>query len=297
MSTTDLLLLVESVYFKQNPRIRCEQTKRQYRYAIADLAAAIGQPPTTADLTDENVAAMMAWQSCEKKLAAKTINERRGRINALWTWLAKKGLVNTFPTTPPIPEPVRIPVAWSRSEIAILLEACKSVPGEIDGLPASEWWTTLHIVAWETGERIGALLDAEPSHLSGEWLTLPAEIRKGRKRDMQYKLTPETAERLRKFIALKARKKIWPWPNCISYLWIRYRNIRRRAGLPDDRKSGFHRIRKSVATHYEAAGGNATELLGHTSRALTVRSYLDPRFIQSKQAVDLLFKIDPPMDK
>ena len=62
-----------------------------------------------------------------------------------------------------------------------------------------------------------------------------------------------------------------------------------RAGLPDTREYKFHAIRKSTASHYEAAGGNATELLGHSSRKVT-QGYLDPRIVRTKPAVELLFR-------
>jgi integrase len=48
-------------------------------------------------------------------------------------------------------------------------------------------------------------------------------------------------------------------------------------------------MRRSVASHYEAAGGNATELLGHSSRSVTL-AYLDPRIVPQQHAVDLLFR-------
>lgn len=41
----------------------------------------------------------------------------------------------------------------------------------------------------------------------------------------------------------------------------------------------------------EAAGGNATELLGHSSRKVTRQSYLDPRITGPPAAVDLLFRL------
>lgn len=286
---SDLKELCEEVYFKRNTRIRCEKTRKQYRFALADFKSAVGHTPTLDDLTDDNVAAMMALEA-ERELAAKTINERRGRINALWSWLAKRGTVKTFPTTPPIQEPVRIPVAWSQAEMAQLCRACANVQGMIAGIKASDWWGTLHLVAWDTGERIGALLAVEWSHLSGEWLTIPAELRKGRKRDMQYKLHAATVAALQR-IRQPSRRRIWPWPKDSTYLWTRYKNIRKKAGLPTDRRSSFHRVRKSVATHFEAAGGNATELLGHTSRKVTM-AYLDPRFLKKQHPVDLLFRPD-----
>lgn len=149
------------------------------------------------------------------------------------------------------------------------------------------------MLAWDSGERIGALLQAEWSHLSGEWLTLPAEIRKGGRQDRAYKLAADTLAILGS-IRRPQRKLILPWPFHHTTLYNHYRRIRRRAGLPYDRRSGFHRIRRTVATFFEAAGGNATELLGHSDRRVT-RGYLDPRLLKQPQAIDLLFRPDNPM--
>jgi hypothetical protein len=54
---------------------------------------------------------------------------------------------------------------------------------------------------------------------------------------------------------------VFPWPWCQSYLWKAFGDFLKRAGLPHDGKSKFHRIRKTVASYAEAAGGNATAML------------------------------------
>lgn len=274
-------------YFVLNPKIRDDKTRKQYRFAFKDFQTAIGREPTLDDLTDDNVVLMMA-QLQARKLAVRTINERRGRINAFWSWLAKRGIVGTWPTTPPIPEPERTPVAWSPEQINHLFSACKQIPGTIAMLRACDWWYSLHLALWDSGERITALVQCEWSHLDGSWLVIPAELRKGRKKDKSYELHPDTLKAI-DVIRDRSREKIWPWPYCENYLWVRYKMIRKRFGLPTDRKSSFHRMRRSVATHFEAAGGNATELLSHTSRKAT-QSYLDPRFLKTPQAKDKLFR-------
>lgn len=274
-------------YFVLNPKIRDEKTRRQYRYAFKDFATALGHSPTLADLNDDNVVTMMAFLQ-NKKLAPKTINERRGRINAFWSWLAKRGVLHTWPTTPPIPEPERTPVAWSPEQIAQLFRGCRQIPGTIDLVRACDWWYSLHLALWDTGERITALVQCRWEYLEGEWLVIPAEVRKGRKKDMSYALHPDTLAAI-DVIRDTSREMIWPWPYCEVYIWSRYRTLRQQFGLPTDRKSSFHRMRKSVATHFEAAGGNATDLLSHTSRKVTM-SYLDPRFVKPPQAKDKLFR-------
>ena len=283
----DLIEVCENSYFKFNQRIRDEKTAPSVPLRAKDFAASIGSQPTIDDLTDDNVAGLIVYLQ-EKQLAAKTINERRGRINALWTWLAKRGQINRWPTTPRIPEPERTPVAWLREELPRLFKAFERERVMIEGICSPLWWKSLHYVFWDTGERISALVQCEWSHFDGGWLVIPAELRKAKRKDRAYPLASDTIELLKQ-MRLPARKAIWPWPYSPDYLWTRYKIIRGRAGLPTDRRSSFHRMRRSVASHFEAAGGDATELLDHTSRQVT-RSYLDPRIVRPPQAIDLLFR-------
>ncbi len=276
-----------SKYFLINSRIRCEATQAQYHFAINNLRQFVGHEPTTDDLVDDNVAGMMGLL-LRQGLAPKTINERRGRINALWTWLAKRGVVKTFPTTQAMPEPERAPLAWTREEVSRIMRECDVEGGWIAGVPARLWWTSLHNVCWDSGERIGALMEARWSHLTADYLTLPAEIRKGGRMDRVYHLHPDTLAGLER-IRLPVRELIWPWELSPNMLWLRYKKILKRAGLSFDRKSMFHRMRKSVASHFQAAGGNATALLGHQD-ARTTRAYIDERIAPAPQAIDRLFR-------
>ena len=50
-------------------------------------------------------------------------------------------------------------------------------------------------------------------------------------------------------------------------------------------------MRRSFATHLEAAGGNATQALHHSARSLTERSYLDPVLIDTTTPNELLFSL------
>ena len=90
----------------------------------------------------------------------------------------------------------------------------------------------------------------------------------------------DTAERKTALLSLK-----WQTVDLTSVL--------RRAGLPIDRKRKFHCLRRTVASYYEAAGGNATEFLDHTTRRVT-QAYLDPRIVPHADATRLLFRPDRP---
>lgn len=276
-----------------NTRIRDEHTRHQYRIALANLAQTVGHPPTIADLCDDAVAMMMR-SLLDRHLAPRTINSRRDRIHAFWSWLAKRGYLSTWPTTPPVDEPLRTPRAWTERQLRALFNAAALERGTKKGVPKWQWWTLLLSLLWDSGERVSAILSAKWEHLDLEtrWLHLPAEIRKGRKRDMIYRLSPETIAQLR-MMRRRSPEFLLPPIYARCYLWQAFERLLKEAGLPVNRGSKFHRIRKSVASHFEAAGGDAQRLLGHSSRAIT-EDYLDPAICVPPQATDKLFRPDRP---
>lgn len=296
MSTADTLRqIVQDYYFRHNPDVRSNLTKRQYAFALSDFDESLGRPATLADLTDDAIAGLLAFLQA-KGLSAKTCNERAGRLLALWRFLCQRGRMERWPLPQKLTVPRRAPIAWTRTELDSLLHACGRQRGMLGDVPASWWWISLHLALWDSGERISALLACKWEWVSESWLTVPAEVRKGMTEDRSYQLSAETLEAI-ETIRRPKRELIWPWPFHPVYLWQAYRNLRRRAGLATDRRSSFHRMRRSVASHFEAAGGNATELLGHSDRRLTKASYLDARFVKTPQAVDRLFRLSQPQDR
>ncbi len=277
-------------YFALEIDINDDKTRYLYRLALKNFGNAIDDArPCVGDLTNDNFARMARW-CLDRKLAATTINERRGRVAKFWEFLARRGIVGVWPHRRKIPEPVRTPIAWLRPELKRLFDAVRSLRGEISAVPRAKWWRALLLVDWDTGERIGALLALRWSFLAAEgWLHVPAEVRKGKRKDILYRLAPDTLDAF-SAIRLPNRELIFPWPYDANYIFNRYDRILERAGLPTDRKSKFHRIRRSCASHFEAAGGNATPLLGHTDRRTTEAAYLDPRIVKRQQAIDLLFR-------
>lgn len=70
-------------YFPRRLAIRSDKTVRQYRFAVQDFGRFLGHEPTIADLTDDNLYGLAKLLIC-RGLAAKTVNERVGRIKTLW---------------------------------------------------------------------------------------------------------------------------------------------------------------------------------------------------------------------
>lgn len=284
---THLRTVMREQFFPLNPKIRHPHTRYQYEKAVSDLSDALGRAAQLGDLSDDNVCRMMRHLQ-DAGLATRTINERRGRINTLWEWLARRGYVKHFPTVKRLPEPVRTPQAWTKDQLAQLFMAVNALEGSVGTTQERLWWRALLLVLWDSGERIGAVLSIGWQHvdLDSRWLTIPAELRKGKARDMTYRLHPDTVEALR---FLPRHEKVFHWPLDHKYIWARFGTILKSAGLPSGRKDKFHRMRRSVASHYEAAGGNATNLLGHSTRK-TTQGYLDPKIIGSETAIDRLFR-------
>jgi len=80
---------------------------------------------------------------------------------------------------------------------------------------------------------------------------------------------------------------VFPWHGNENYLWTAYKEVLKRAELPTDKDSGFHRMRKSVASHVDANGGDAQRALGHANRRTTEGS-LDPTITKPPQPIDYL---------
>jgi integrase len=145
------------------------------------------------------------------------------------------------------------------------------------------------LTIWDTAEQIGAVraLTWQHADLDGGWVRFIAEGRKGATSDNVLPLAADTIAALQDLP--RASDCVFEWPYHPSYIFRRLGRIMRRAGLPNDRMHKFHVLRKSVASYYEAAGGNATELLKHSERKVT-RGYLDPRIVKVAPAIDLVFR-------
>lgn len=279
--------LCESRYFPENPRISDSHTKASYRRAAAALERALGRPALAGDLTDANVLRVMAAITASGR-SPVTANHYRKSLCAIWTWCCRQGLLQRWPGVQRLREPKRTPRAWTADELARIVDACKQTHGAIQGVPAPNYWLAYHAVAWDTGERTGAILKLQWEWLSDDVLHVPAEARKGKRQDAVYRLEPDTLAQL-DLIREPARKLIFPTGHVTSH-WKRYARILHLAGLPVERRNMPQKIRRSHASHLKAAGGDPTASLQHSSDQVTRGHYLDPA-ICSDAPARMLFRI------
>ena len=204
-------------------------------------------------------------------------------------------MLDAMPCVPPAPLPERIPTAWTVNQLRGLTAACDKRAGLVGGVPACAFWLALVAVCWESAERIGAILSLRAGDYSEGRILVLAEYRKGRKRDKLYGLTADTCRLLDQCVdGKRAGDLIFKWDRQMSFLWYEFGKIVDAAGLGGGRRAKFHQLRRSAATHYAAAGGDATALLDHSSPRVT-RAYLDPRFLKTgPQPCDVLPSISDP---
>jgi integrase len=283
------------VYVPLRLRSRSPESVRLLRHAITQFSRWLGRPATLDDL-DDLVVSQWLTKMAEKKSPNSVARERSG-ILAIWNLAQGRGLVRLRPTVAPELIPQSTPRAFTVDELARLAEAAKWSSGWVGPVPASTFFRALIAVGLETGERINALLKTPRQCWQRPTLTVPAVIRKGRRQERVYELSPEACELVDAVTAHDGPTVFW-WIASDTALRKRWKTITRRAGLGDGRDVQFHALRRSTASHLAAAGLDATSYLGHSTDRITRRSYLDPRVVDASrpkawQSLPRIFKPEP----
>lgn len=280
-----LLEFFDNVYLPRRLRGKSENSVRLYRLCICQFGRSLGRPARLEDLTEDNVLMHLRRRNY---VSPATRNKELSQLTAMWRLASQRKLVDGWPHIQAEPEPERAPVAWLPEEVAKILKSAESFPGTVGSVDAGLWWSCKIRVLLDTGERISAIRAARWDWLSGQWLTIKAEARKGKTRDRAYRLSAETAKLLAKMRKQSRDKElIFPWPYNGNYLWNRYKRILTLAGLPADRDRKFHACRKTLASAVYAAGMDAQDALDHSDRRTTQR-YLDPRLTRSQHPSEIL---------
>lgn len=302
-------------WHESNPRLKSKETVRLMRSSVRRFVEYIGRPVVLSDLTEKTLNGFIHHRQ-QLGMAASTIEREAAKVVTLWRWAALRGwckspMVSFGKAQPPTP------TAWSRQELRRLFRAAEeyATPIRIDGRNGrsakseSMLYTTQNArgsvimvpllrLLFETGERVAATLALTWADvdLDGRWVTFRAVTRKGRGKaaDNVQKISRRTAAVLRELQKARAlagygepSSTVFPQKNRASW-YGNLKTILRAAGLPQDRRSCFHRLRRTHATHLYVVGGDPTASLGHGSDAMTRSYYLDPRFTRTGYAADLL---------
>lgn len=258
----------------------------------------LGREPRLSDFDDLTVAKFLRWRATTphkgRLPSAASVAKDKAHLSALWSFAARKRLAAdmTFPDLPRLKVPKRMPRGYTAAEVAMLVKQAKRRVGHIGPVPAPAFWTQLLLCAWFSGERIGGILRVRWADIDfdGRRITFLGENRKGGVDTITRTISPELAEALRARQG-KPTEYAWPWlehrrPNAI---FGAMRALCLRAGVTP---RGFHAIRKASGSYVKAAGGDATEHLGHANPRTTRDHYLDPTITGQQSALDYL----PPLD-
>jgi integrase len=289
--------LLSTVYARQYERIKIRSrrpnTKRLYRITLAKFDEFLGRDARLSDLNDDTVSAFASWR-LENGASKRTVNRDLCNILAIWRWLiGRHRRIHSAPNVEMEIVPTRTPKALLPVELGRVVAAIDAETLSIGRVSAPVFWKALFLLFWDTAERIGGVirLTWDRVDLDGGFVRFAGEDRKGGIEDNTLPIAPDTVAALQSLkLASDGRSPlVFYWPYHPTYIYRRLARIMQRAGLPDDRMHKFHVFRKSVASHYEAAGGNATALLKHSARKVTL-AYIDPRVCRTPSAVDLLFR-------
>lgn len=270
-----------------------DRTIRLYGFTLKAFGEFLGEEagcgyiePTVEHLEDLTVARFLAHRIRQRSVG--TAAKDRAQIRALWEFLARRGIAKNWPAVRSIRVPERVPRAWLIDEFRRLLQSASEEVGEIAGVPAAKFWRAILLCCYEVGERIGGLLSIEWDDVSPEGITIRAEGRKGQRRDIWRGISPECYAAIME--TKTQRRLVFDWDKSYGMIWHDLARICKRAGLPNDRMSKFHRIRKTTASYAAAGGLDPQKVMDHAS-PLTTRRYLDPRIVRQKEATEVLPKV------
>lgn len=290
-----LSTFLETVYVPLRLRGRSPESVRLLKHAIRQFSLWLGRDATLDDLEDLVVSQWLSAMAAKK--SPNSVARERSGIIALWNLAQGRGLVRLRPTVAAELVPNAVPRAFTTNELERLAESAGYAAGWVGPIPASTFFRALVAVGLETGERIHAILNVPRHCWQRPTLVVPASIRKGRRQERIYELSPEACQ-LVDAVSNHTGPTVFWWIASDTALRKRWKVITRRAGLGDGRDVQFHALRRSTASHLAAAGLDATAFLGHSSDRITRKSYLDPRVVDQRrpkawESLPRLFRPEP----
>jgi integrase len=248
-----------------------------YRSVIASLAEFLNKAPLVTDLTDEVIQNFTHWllETRSRKLSRASINRILRTLAALARFAYRRKLIDARLDIEKVPEKRQRPIAWKPKEFERLLKAVLKIYGNN---PIGMCLLAVLLVIYDTGLRvIDALSIAVKDCDLLQGVVAVTEKKTGKRR--QYRLHVQTLAavyRARQMAKSPFGGGLIPYPyKETNPLRNRLRKALRVAGLPNDRRSQFQMIRRTTASLAAAAGLDATEVLGHSARHVTLQFYLD----------------------
>jgi len=268
-------LLVDQIAVLKN---LSDRTVTLYGETLDRFRDHLGHEPTLDDLDDLVVARFLRWRSQQPNkrkglLSPASVAKDSAHLRTLWNWCARK-------------------VAYTVEELQKLIEAARYRKGLVGDVPAPWYWITKIRSMFETGERIGAVMQLRWSEvdLDRRTLTFLAATRKGHRETITRQISADLAA----VLAMHQRpadRLVWPWLENRKMLSC-YASLKVLCETAKVDYHPFHSIRKATASYLKRAGVSAKTQLGHSSEEMAENHYYDTRITGVPSALDHL----PPLD-
>lgn len=276
-----------------------DRSVKMYESTLDRLRDFLGHEPTVDDLDDLTASKFLRWRQSHqhskwKLISPASLAKDSAHLRSLWTWLAKKrwkksnGELLEFPdyARPRVPKPV--PKAYKCEELVQLVAVGRRRKGLVSGKPAAWYWPTKIMAMFQTGERIGAILQIRWAEVDLErhTLTFLAATRKGHRETITRPITPDLA----KMLATQKGPpgaRVWPWLDDREPLSA-YNSLRVLCRVAKVPYKPFHAIRKSTASYLKLAGISARKQLGHSSEEMAENHYYDEEITGRESNLDYL---------
>lgn len=254
------------------------KTLETYRGTIKKFSEFLACDATLHHLNDDDLEAFSAFVAQSR--SPSTVNKLKTHLCAIWRHAWKKRRVDEMPRdVEKLKVDKTLPDAWSQEEMARLLEAASQIQCQSRGMPGRLWWPALILTIYDTGLRVGAVvqLRSQDLDLGTGLLRVWAKTQKQRA-DQIFRLHDDTVAALRA-IGPERRELIFNVPNWVAFkntAYAQFNRILKAADLHGDGNDKFHKIRRTSATFLADASGieEAKKHLGHASLSTTMR-YLD----------------------
>lgn len=280
-----------------------DRTTTMYLQSLDRLRDYLGHDPTLDDLDDVTVARFLKWRGAHgvgqrRPASPASVAKDSCQIKSMWGYCAKKRLKRSdgtdieFPDyrNPVVPKPV--PRAFTAEDLHLLVRMARHRRGYVGGKPAAWYWITKIMAMYQTGERLGAILELRWGQVDLERnsLTFLASTRKGRRETITRPIT----HRLARLLAEQKgppEARVWPWLDDRHLLSI-YNSWRILCRLAGVEYKSFHAIRKSTASYLKRAGISAKGQLGHATEGIAELHYYDEEIVGGINHLDALPDIE-----
>ena len=222
---------------------RSPRTITLYEYSLRKFAKSLNRPPMVEDLNSKTVWFHLS-ALLESGLSMSTIEIERSRLCTIWKHARKRGVTNLPPSVEQLDVIATGSEPFTETELERIKRSCREFEGNVGGFFAGYWWHAMFLVVMDTGEHLGAILQAQWRDLKRGRLFIPVQNRKTNESE-RFELDAKTlraVERLRR----EPGDVIFPWPSTRDYIYHRFNRICVLAGIDTSEGDLFGRLRASA---------------------------------------------------